>query len=93
MVDDKDIDLFCCMFYNISFYSLCLCCHLLIMRINTLNTKRAIRGIRLSEEHRWFAWYPVVIGDQWVWLEFVTRRAMLYSDGTIKSYRYTFTKE
>jgi hypothetical protein len=24
--------------------------------------------------HRWFAWYPVRIGDERVWLEFVERR-------------------
>lgn len=23
---------------------------------------------------RWFAWYPVLIGDEWCWLEFVMRR-------------------
>lgn len=23
--------------------------------------------------HRWFAWHPVVVGDQWVWLETVER--------------------
>jgi len=23
---------------------------------------------------RWFAWYPVVIDDEWVWLEYVERR-------------------
>lgn len=23
--------------------------------------------------HRWFAWYPVQVGDTWVWLETVER--------------------
>ena len=27
-----------------------------------------------TEWHRWFAWYPVVIEGQWVWLETVERR-------------------
>ena len=24
--------------------------------------------------HSWFAWYPIVVGTKWVWLEFVLRR-------------------
>ena len=24
--------------------------------------------------HRWFAWYPVVVDDQWTWLETVEQR-------------------
>ena len=26
-----------------------------------------------EETHRWFAWHPVVIDGQWVWLETVER--------------------
>lgn len=27
------------------------------------------------EWHQWFAWYPVVVECEWVWLERVERRA------------------
>jgi hypothetical protein len=35
--------------------------------------------------HRWFAWYPVVVAGQWVWLETVERREhrpLVWSDWT-----------
>lgn len=27
-----------------------------------------------SLSHKWFAWHPVKMGNQWVWLEYVRRR-------------------
>ncbi len=27
-----------------------------------------------SGYHRWFAWHPVKIDDEWVWLEYVRRK-------------------
>jgi len=27
--------------------------------------------------HKWFAWYPVKVGDQWQWLKFVYRKQWL----------------
>lgn len=39
---------------------------------------RAERYERLSEWHRWFAWYPVRVGSHDCrWLEYVERRASL----------------
>ncbi len=32
------------------------------------------REERLRTWHRWFAFYPVKVRAQWVWLEFVWRR-------------------
>lgn len=43
-----------------------------------------------SEWHKWFAWYPVVIDGENVWLETVERRACFsqpYPDDTIYEYR------
>lgn len=31
------------------------------------------RRQQLDEARIWFAWHPVVIGEQWVWLEYVSR--------------------
>jgi hypothetical protein len=28
--------------------------------------------------HKWFAWYPIHNGNQWVWLEYVERRRSDY---------------
>ncbi len=38
----------------------------------------------------WFAWHPVVIGTQWVWLELIWRQwwCSMYDDG----YKYSLTK-
>lgn len=30
----------------------------------------------LADWHYWFAWHPVKIGDQWVWLEWVEARRL-----------------
>ena len=35
---------------------------------------------RAQTWHRWFAWHPVLAGDEWVWLEFV-ERIFLYKYG------------
>lgn len=46
---------------------------------------------QIAHWHRWFAWYPVVVGDyQRVWLEYVERRMRLPPDahgGIIWEYR------
>jgi hypothetical protein len=42
--------------------------------------------------HSWFAWYPVVIGDQKVWLEFVERKGEEHAayDSSWIQYEYKF---
>lgn len=47
------------------------------MRWSTWEEKRAY----LYEWHQWFAWHPVVVGTEWVWLERVERRARSYWGG------------
>jgi hypothetical protein len=46
---------------------------------------------RREEWHRWFAWYPVRIGNQRVWLETVERKgrwwSALYAEGWDWQYR------
>ena len=37
--------------------------------------------------HRWFAWYPVEVGDSTVWLEFVERKGTWCYDGLEWAYR------
>lgn len=37
--------------------------------------------------HRWFAWYPVRVGDQWIWWEHVERKLTPSYDGWDKEYR------
>lgn len=32
--------------------------------------------VRDGAWHRWFAWYPVTVGTEWVWLEWVERRCV-----------------
>lgn len=39
--------------------------------------------------HRWFAWYPVQVGLQWVWLEMVWRRGR-YTDLAGKTVRWDY---
>lgn len=36
---------------------------------------------RISQWHRWFAWYPVRIGSEIYWLETVERRRDWHYDG------------
>lgn len=37
---------------------------------------------------KWFAWYPVRIGDEWVWLEMVERTVLGQTEyGPIVDYR------
>jgi len=33
--------------------------------------------------HKWFAWYPVKVGDQWQWLKFVYRKKWVNSLNSI----------
>ena len=33
------------------------------------------------EWHRWFAWKPISVGNQTVWLEWVDRKAKYYHGG------------
>lgn len=37
--------------------------------------------------HRWYAWHPVLAGDQWIWLETVERKSYLDYDGLGYDYR------
>lgn len=37
--------------------------------------------------HVWFAWHPVRVGDERVWLEYVARRAVLTWDSYYWEYR------
>jgi hypothetical protein len=39
------------------------------------------------EWHRWWAWYPVKVDNQYVWLEYVYRKAVTVSYGTDYEYR------
>lgn len=39
------------------------------------------RDKRLKKWQRWFAWYPVRIDGQRVWLEYVYRRTTVYYGG------------
>ena len=36
--------------------------------------KHQKRWSRVTDWHKWFAWYPVTIGDTRVWLEVVSRK-------------------
>jgi len=36
--------------------------------------KHTPRPVGYDEWRSWFAWYPVVVGDEYVWLEWVERR-------------------
>lgn len=44
-----------------------------------------------EEWHEWFAWYPVVIGDDIVWLETVRRRKYrTYNDYSMYYLRWEY---
>lgn len=38
--------------------------------------------------NRWFAWHPVKVGGQWVWLETIERRCGETFCGDYQEYRY-----
>jgi hypothetical protein len=42
---------------------------------------------RKPDWQRWFAWHPVKINDQWVWLEFVERYIQCMCDHVWIDYR------
>lgn len=58
------------------------------MRFKTFRAVRKERNQKLKTSHVWFAWYPVEIKDEWVWLEKVIRSAELYSWGEVISFNY-----
>jgi hypothetical protein len=37
---------------------------------------------------KWFAWYPVKIGDTWVWLEVIERSVEFMCDHAIVEHRF-----
>ena len=51
------------------------------MRINVKRCAAKYRLINGGYWHRWFAWHPVKVGHNWVWLETVMRRRMWYHTG------------
>lgn len=62
------------------------------MRFNCDRFKRPSRHQRITQWHRWFAWYPVRIADgDCRWLEYVERKATYWcgwdSDGYYWYYR------
>ncbi|ETT24268.1 hypothetical protein RR21198_4864 [Rhodococcus rhodochrous ATCC 21198] len=46
------------------------------MKWPTLEGLDEARYKRLHERgwHRWFAWYPIVVGDHWYWLTTIERK-------------------
>jgi hypothetical protein len=38
--------------------------------------------------HRWFAWHPVRVGDEWVWLETIERQIICPELGGASEYRF-----
>ena len=47
----------------------------------------AARAARIEVWHPWFAWFPVHIGEQRVWLELVWRRCIAGCDGYASIYQ------
>ena len=54
-----------------------------------LSLRHRRREAKLEEWHKWFAWYPVIIECQIVWLEVVARRSVMaeYHDMETTEYR------
>jgi hypothetical protein len=44
------------------------------------------RVLRQMEWHQWFAWYPVWVGPNFVWLETIDRRRSTWESGWIWHY-------
>ena len=38
-----------------------------------------VRIAKMKQWHTWFAWYPVTIGDNQVWLETILRQGSVHS--------------
>ena len=46
--------------------------------------------VRIARErawHRWYAWHPIRVGEQLVWLEIVERKITPVFEGEIHDYR------
>jgi len=49
------------------------------------------RWSKVGDTCLWFAWHPVVVGTQWVWLEYVSRTLVGWyndMDGSRPAYEY-----
>lgn len=46
------------------------------MRFEALTKQQRViaRTKHLAKWHKWFAWFPVKVLNQWVWLEYVERK-------------------
>jgi hypothetical protein len=43
---------------------------------------------RLTQWHRWYAWFPVRVGEQRVWLEWIERKLYPVYEGWVGEYRF-----
>ena len=57
--------------------------------------KTVAAGRRNRGWHRWFAWHPVLIDDNWIWLETVERLTVYHTMNyhIMKFYRYREIEE
>lgn len=51
-----------------------------------------IRFQDLTKWHRWFAWHPVSVGNDFVWWEYVIRKGTYGYDGISFEYRTAWPK-